>query len=172
MQMVTIGPGITLEAQPEPVILDARVRHLHFGVGESMHAPNGTQGRFLIRDTWNTDILPELEPQVDDFVIYKHRFSGFYETELDTTLRKLGAKHLIITGCTTSVCVESTMRDAMFRDYLCVLLADCIIEPVGDGLPRSNHDATLLVVQALFGWVSNSPAFINALSRAAAVAEA
>lgn len=140
-----------------------RVRHLYFGVGEHMRAPDGTEGRFLIRDTWNTDIIPELEPQADDLVIYKHRFSGFYQTDLDTILNQLGVKYLIITGCTTSVCVESTVRDAMFRDYLCVLLADCMGEPVGHGLPRSNHEATLLVIQTLFGWVSDSGKFIQAL---------
>jgi ureidoacrylate peracid hydrolase len=140
-----------------------RVRHLYFGVGESMRAPDGTEGRFLIRDTWNTDIIPELEPQADDLVIYKHRFSGFYQTDLDTILNQLGVKYLIITGCTTSVCVESTVRDAMFRDYLCVLLADCMGEPIGHGLPRSNHEASLLVIQTLFGWISDSGKFIQAL---------
>ena len=128
-----------------------------------MRAPDGRESRILIRDTWNTDIVPELKPQADDVVIYKHRFSGFYQTDLDATLKKLGVKHLIVTGCTTSVCVESTVRDAMFRDYLCVLLADCISEPVGYDLPRSNHDASLLVIQSLFGWVSTSGEFIKAL---------
>jgi ureidoacrylate peracid hydrolase len=140
-----------------------RVRHLYFGVGESMRAPDGTEGRFLIRDTWNTDIIAELEPQADDIVIYKHRFSGFYQTDLDTILNQLGVKYLIITGCTTSVCVESTVRDAMFRDYLCVLLADCMGEPIGHGLSRSNHEASLLVIQTLFGWVSESGKLIQAL---------
>jgi len=140
-----------------------RVRHLRFGVGQTMRAPDGRESRILIRDTWNTDIVPELKPQADDVVIYKHRFSGFYQTDLDATLKKLGVKHLIVTGCTTSVCVESTVRDAMFRDYLCVLLADCMSEPVGYDLPRSNHDASLLVIQSLFGWVSSSGEFIKAL---------
>ncbi len=140
-----------------------RVRHLRLGVGETMRAPDGTEGRILIRDTWNTAILLELAPQADDLVIYKHRFSGFYQTDLDTILQQLGVKTLIVTGCTTSVCVESTVRDAMFRDYACVLLADCMGEPIGDGLPRSNHEASLLVMQTLFAWVSGSEQFIKAL---------
>jgi len=57
---------------------------------------------------------------------------------------------MIVTGCTTSVCVESTVRDAMFRDYRCLLLADCISEPIGAGLARSNHEASLLAMQTLF----------------------
>jgi ureidoacrylate peracid hydrolase len=133
------------------------------GVGEIVRAPNGAEGRILIRDTWNTDIVPELEPHMHDVVIYKHRFSGFYQTDLDAILKQLGVKYLIVTGCTTSVCVESTVRDAMFRDYVCVLLADCMAEVVGQDLPRSNHEATLLLVQGRFGWVSDSDTFIQAL---------
>ena len=51
----------------------------------------------------------------------------------------------------------------MFRDYLPVLLADCTGEPIGYGLPRSNHDASLLVIKTLLGWVSGSEEFIKAL---------
>jgi Amidases related to nicotinamidase len=140
-----------------------RVRHLRMGVGQTVRAPDGRESRILIRDTWNTDIVPQLGPQANDLIVYKPRFSGFYETDLDARLRKMGIRHLIVTGCTTSICVESTVRDAMFRDYLCVLLADCMSEPIGYGLPRSNHDASLLAVEVLLGWVSGSAEFINAL---------
>ncbi len=139
-----------------------RLRSLRRGVGQIVRAPDGRESRILIRDTWNTDIVPELKPQTGDVVIYKTRFSGFYQTDLDVILKKLGSKHLIITGCTTSVCVDSTIRDAMFRDYQPVLLADCTAEPIGYGLPRSNHEASLLTVQVLLGWVSSSDEFIKA----------
>jgi ureidoacrylate peracid hydrolase len=76
----------------------------------------------LVRDTWNTDVIPELRPEAVVVVLYKHRFSGFYQTELDDILRRLGIRNLIFTGCTTSVCVDSTIRDAMFRNYRCELL--------------------------------------------------
>jgi ureidoacrylate peracid hydrolase len=140
-----------------------RTRHLHFGAGQTISAPNGTEGRLLVRDTWNTDIISALKPHTEDRIVYKHRFSGFFETELDDVLERLGVKYLIITGCTTSVCVESTVRDAMFRDYSCVLLADCMGEPIGNSLPRSNHEASLLTMQTLFGWVSNSEEFVKSL---------
>jgi ureidoacrylate peracid hydrolase len=140
-----------------------RTRHLQLGVGQTVRAPDGRESRILIRDTWNTDIVPQLGPQPDDHVVYKTRFSGFYETDLDARLKKMGINHLIVTGCTTSICVESTVRDAMFRDYLCVLLADCMSEPIGYGLPRSNHQASLLAVEVTFGWVSGSAEFIKAL---------
>jgi ureidoacrylate peracid hydrolase len=140
-----------------------RLKHPPF-VGKSTHAPDGRESRILIRDTWNTDIVDELKPQADDLVIYKHRFSGFYQTDLDATLRKLGIQYLIIAGCTTSVCVESTVRDAMYRDYSCVLLEDCMSQPTPPhGLPGSNHDASLVLAEASFAWVSKSEQFMTAL---------
>ena len=145
-------------------------RHLLLGVGTAVRAPNGGESRVLIRDTWNTDILPELAPEPQDIVLYKHRFSGFFQTDLDNILTRRNIKYLIVTGCTTSICVESTIRDAMFRDYSCVLLADCTAEPIGNGLPRSNHDASLLAIQVLLGWVASSDGFIGALVPRSAVA--
>jgi ureidoacrylate peracid hydrolase len=140
-----------------------RAQHLRLGVGQSVTAPDGTPSRILVRDTWNTEIVSELKPHHGDIVLYKTRFSGFYETDLHERLSALAIKHLIFTGCTTSICVESTVRDAMFRDYLCVLLADCMSEPVGHGLPRSNHEATLLATEVAFGWVSSSTHFVKSL---------
>jgi ureidoacrylate peracid hydrolase len=137
--------------------------HQRMGVGTAVRAPNGTESRILVRDTWNTDIVSDLKPEPADTLIYKHRFSGFYQTDLDTKLKGLGARYLIFTGCTTSVCVESTVRDAMFRDYSPLLLADCTGEPVGYGLPRNNHEASLLLIETTLGWVSSSEQFIKAL---------
>jgi len=147
-----------------------RTRHLKFGVGQTIRAPDGRESRVLIRDTWDTDIVPELKPQPNDIVLYKTRFSGFYQTDLDATLKKFGIKYLIVTGVTTSICVESTVRDAMFRDYLCVLLKDCMSEPIGHDLPRTNHEASLLNAEVLLGWVSDSDQFINALAAKASQA--
>ncbi len=53
----------------------------------------------------------------------------------------------------------------MFRDYYCLLLADRTAEPIGNGLPRSNHEASLLLMQVLFGRVSDSSAFLTAIER-------
>jgi ureidoacrylate peracid hydrolase len=141
-----------------------RVGHLRAGAGQTVTAPDGKPSRILIRDTWNTAVLPIVEPAPGDIQIYKHHYSGFFRTELDATLKSHGIKHLVFTGCTTSVCVESTLRDAMYRDYLCVLLADCTSERVGSDLPRTNHDATIAIIQAQFGWVSESDRFTKAIS--------
>lgn len=137
--------------------------HHFVGAGDAVTSPHGEGSRIFVKDMWNTDIVSELTPQAADIVVSKRRFSGFYGTELDTILRGLGITNLIFTGCTTSVCVESTLRDAMFRDYSCLLLADCTAEPIGHGLSRSNHDASLLVVEFVFGSVSSSADLIEAL---------
>jgi ureidoacrylate peracid hydrolase len=135
--------------------VDSPNRKLHdaLDVGKTIRLPDGRESRILIRDCWDTDIVPELAPGPGDVVLYKHRYSGFYQNELDTILRKLNAKYLVVTGCTTSVCVESTIRDAMFR-----------AEPIGADLPRTNHEASLLVMERLrFASISRSEAFVRAM---------
>jgi ureidoacrylate peracid hydrolase len=143
-----------------------RTRHLQFGVGQSITAPDGRPSRILVRGTWNTDIIPQLRPWEGDIVVNKTRYSGFYRTELDAVLKMHGIQNLLVTGCTTSVCVESTIRDAMFLDYCPILLEDCTAEPIGYGLPRSNYEASLLLIGALFGWVSDSHAFLQTVEAA------
>ncbi len=141
-----------------------RIKHGFFGVGESNVAPDGSANRVLIEGYWGTEIIAELSPRPGDIVVSKHRYSGFFETKLDSILRGRGIKQLIVTGCTTSVCVESTIRDAMFRDYQCCLLSNCSAEPIGMANSRGNHEASLLTVELLLGWVSDSKQFIDSLS--------
>jgi ureidoacrylate peracid hydrolase len=157
-------PVVYLNMEHAPDLSDAgpsegphRVKHRPLGLGDTVDAPDGSPSRILIRDTWNTENVPELAPEPGDIVVAKHRYSGFYETKLDDVLRGLGVTHLLVTGCTTSVCVESTVRDATFRDYTCVVLEDCTAEPLG------THDASLKVIETLFGWVSNTDAVLAAL---------
>jgi len=143
-----------------------RQRHRFMGVGEPVVAPDGTPSRVLVRDTWNTDIVDELAPAPGDHVIYKHRFSGFFQTDLEGLLRSQAVRDIIFTGCTTSICVESTLRDAMFRDFRCLLLEDCTGEPIGAAADRTNHEASLLSIETLFGWVATSTALLHELTAA------
>jgi ureidoacrylate peracid hydrolase len=99
-----------------------------------------------------SDILPELAPAPGDVIVLKSRWTGFYKTDLDAILKQRGITTLVFTGVTTSTCVEATLRDAFFRDYRCMLLADCTWEPVGNRLSRSNYEATLLLVELQYGW--------------------
>jgi ureidoacrylate peracid hydrolase len=133
-------------------------------VGKPTTAPDGAPSRILVRDTWNTAIVPELTPKPGDVVISKHRYSAFFETQLDSVLRTRGISTLIFAGATTSICVESTVRDATFRDYRCIVLRDCTQELIGFELPRSNHEATLLAIEVLFGWTADSSDVIAALT--------
>ena len=156
-------PIVYLKQQHAPDLADAGgprsphfIKHQRMRLGATAPAPDGSAGRILVRDTWNTAIVAELAPMPDDIVIGKHRYSGFFETELDVTLKARGIRTLIVTGTTTSVCVESTVRDAMFRDYVCVVLEDCTAEPIARDAPRSNHEASLLTIELLFGWVATS----------------
>jgi ureidoacrylate peracid hydrolase len=162
-------PVIYLKMGFRPDLSDAgapdspnRVRHLAYGTGKSVRAPDGRASRILIRDTWNTDILTELAPQPHDTVLYKTRFSGFYQTDLDAILERSAIKNLIVAGWTTSTCVEASIRDAMYRGYCCVLLKDCTAEPVGAGVPGCG-DETLQRL-AGFGWVSGSEEFVKSLT--------
>lgn len=140
-----------------------RERHLQLRVGELADPKDPRKGRVLVRGDWGTQILPALAPRSGDEEVWKTRFSGFFETRLHDLLQQKGITTLVITGCTTSICVDSTVRDAMFRDYRCLLLEDCMAEPIGNDLPRSNHDATLLAAQVLLGWVATSADLLAAL---------
>ncbi len=141
-----------------------RLKHAPLRIGQPADAPDGTPGGILVEDTWNTQIVPDLTPRTEDLVVSKRRYSGFFETDLDRRLRDGQIETLIFTGATTSVCVESTLRDAFFRDYRCLLLSDCTAEPIGGQSSPSNHDASLLVIELLFGWVTDSAALLAALA--------
>jgi nicotinamidase-related amidase len=71
----------------------------------------------ILAGTWEAEIHPDLAPLPEEKVVYKHRYSGFYNTDLETVLRCLEVTDLIITGVMTNLCCESTARDAFFRDY-------------------------------------------------------
>jgi ureidoacrylate peracid hydrolase len=137
--------------------------HQRMAVGDEVTAPDGRPSRILIEGTWGTEILPELAPRPGDIVVSKHRYSGFFETDLDAQLRNLGIRNLIVTGCTTSICVESTIRDAMFRDYICLLLEDCTGQPSFPARASGTHEASLLIIQSMFGWVSDSASVLAVL---------
>lgn len=71
--------------------------------------------------TWGAEFVPGFEPQDGDVVVTKHRFSAFAGTDLDQVLRNRGVTTLVVGGVVTHVCVESTVRDAAFLDYSCVV---------------------------------------------------
>ena len=70
------------------------------------------------------EVYRDLKPETNDITIRKYRYSAFFNTELDTILKKLGKNALIITGTVTEFCCESTARDAFFRDYRVLFISD------------------------------------------------
>ena len=103
-----------------------------------------------LRGTWEVDFMPEAEAAFgpDDLVVEKHRASVFFETTLDTKLRMLGIEQVIISGCNTEFCVETTIRDAYYRDYDVIVVSDCVASP-----RLQFHEDTLAKVKTYFGEV-------------------
>lgn len=164
-------PVIYLQMQHRPDLAEIgpqgsahRERHARLSVGETVASPSRPVGRTLIAGEWGTQIVAQLQPAPGDIVGPEPWFSGFFESPLHGILQTLDVRTLIFTGCTTSICVEATLRHAMYRDYRCVLLEDCTAEPIGQGNVRSNHDTSLLVIETLIGWVSDSSAFLRAVA--------
>lgn len=145
------------------------LKHAPLHVGDPVSAPNGEPSRILVQDCWSTDIVAELTPEPEDIVLYKTRYSGFFNTELDNVLQRKGIERLIVVGATTSVCVDSTVRDAMFRDYHCLVVSDATAEPIAVDAPRSNHEASLLTLELLFAHVITSTDLVVALGTNATV---
>lgn len=82
------------------------------------------QGKLLAKGSWDYQLVDELVPQPGDIVLPKPRYSGFFNTPLDSILRSRGIRHLVFTGIATNVCVESTLRDGFFLEYFGVVLED------------------------------------------------
>ena len=78
----------------------------------------------VIRGTWDTDIIDELKPTIDDHIIVKRRDSAFQDTELDLWLRSTYVDTVIFTGVDTAICVENTLEDAFNIGYDVILVND------------------------------------------------
>ena len=106
-----------------------------------------------IEGTWGAQVIDELAPQEGDHVVIKRRFSGFYDTDLDLTLRDLRIEHAVAMGVVTNICVRSTVHDAFFRGYGVVVPEDCV---AATG-PREQA-SSLYDIATHFGTVSDSRA--------------
>ena len=102
----------------------------------------------LAQGSEGADIYSELKPEGGDIIVRKFRYSAFFNTELDTILRKLGRDSLIITGTLTEFCCESTARDAFFRDYKVLFVSDA--NATSD---QESHRSTLRTISRGFGEV-------------------
>jgi ureidoacrylate peracid hydrolase len=93
------------------------------GLFDDLHPPIANRDA-LVDGTPGVEVYPDLAPAPGEHVIKKHRYSGFFGTDLDIILREWGVDTVIISGTTTENCCHATARDAMFRNYRVVFLSD------------------------------------------------
>lgn len=110
--------------------------------------------------TPGAEIYEGLKPEPDDIVIKKFRYSGFYGTQLENILRKLGRDAIAISGAATNVCCDSTARDGAMRDFKVIFLSDC-----NAAFSSEEQEATLKNFSKHFGLVMDSQEFISRVSR-------
>jgi ureidoacrylate peracid hydrolase len=122
---------------------------------KTMRARPELQGKLLAKGGWDYALIDALQPQPGDIVIAKPRYSAFYNTNLDSTLRARGIRNLVYTGIATNVCVESTMRDGFFLEYFGVLLHDA----THHAGPDIMQQATIFNIEKFFGWVCTTADF-------------
>ncbi|MGR7479803.1 pyrimidine utilization protein B [Klebsiella aerogenes] len=117
------------------------------------------QGKLLAKGGWDYQLVDELRPREGDIVLPKPRYSGFFNTPLDSILRSRGIRHLVFTGIATNVCVESTLRDGFFLEYFGVVLEDATHQAG----PVFAQQAALFNIETFFGWVSDVGSFCRAI---------
>jgi ureidoacrylate peracid hydrolase len=104
--------------------------------------------------TWGAELCEGLgvgDPN-REALITKHRYSAFFQTELELMLRAKDIQTVVLTGVTSNVCVETTARDAFMRDFYVVVVEDaCAAYRVEE------HKSALDNVRRYFGEVLSSP---------------
>jgi nicotinamidase-related amidase len=78
-----------------------------------------------LRGTKGAEVVDDLRPEPEDIILPKRRFSAFFKTDLDQTLRVLGVDTIAVAGMTTEVCVLMTAMDGLCHDFSAILLEDC-----------------------------------------------
>lgn len=151
----------TLEGH-QPDLSDCPPSKRKRGKGSLTIGDEGPMGRILIRGESGNTIIPELAPLAGEIVIPKPGKGAFYATELQEILQKRGITHLLFSGVTTEVCVQTTMREANDRGYECLLVEDC----TASYFPKFKQ-ATLEMIRAqggIVGWTSSAQNIQKALS--------
>jgi ureidoacrylate peracid hydrolase len=111
-----------------------------------------------IDGNWGAEIVDELAPQPQDYVVKKTLYSSFVNTDLDVILRRKGIRYLFLTGIGTPTCVDATARDAYFHEYWPIVVSDCC----GAILPET-HEQALFHIKRRYGWVTSSEDLLTSL---------
>lgn len=101
--------------------------------------------RYTVPGTAGHEFVDEFRPIDGELVVSKYRSSAFWGTNMEMLLRSNGVETVIIGGCTTEGCVESTARDAMFNDHYVVIASDCVASD-----DPAQHDASMLLMKHRF----------------------
>jgi ureidoacrylate peracid hydrolase len=107
-----------------------------------------------VRGTWDADIVEEVAPLPGDHVVIKRRDSAFHDTEIKVWLSSLGINTLIFSGIDTSICVESSLRDAFNIGYDVVLISDATISS-----NKKHYESTIDNIKDYYGLVMDLSEF-------------
>lgn len=155
----------TLECHA-PDLSDCPVSKRDRGNASLKIGDTGPMGRILVRGEPGNAIIPELTPISGEFVVHKPGKGAFYNTALAEFLQQNHITHLLMTGVTTEVCVQTTMREANDRGYECLLVEDCT-----ESYFPEFKQATLEMVRAqggIVGWTAPAEQVMASLSAAVA----
>ncbi|WP_426230380.1 cysteine hydrolase family protein [Pararhizobium sp. DWP3-4] len=117
----------------------------------------------LLRSSPGFQIVPELDVRPQDIIVDKTCNSAFTYTDFEHVLRAQGITHLLFTGCTTDVCVHTTLREACDRNFQCLTISDACAS--GD---QYAHEAALHMVtveNGIFGALTNTAAVLEGLKK-------
>lgn len=106
---------------------------------------DGPPLRYTVPGTPGYEFVEEFQPVAGELVVNKYRSSAFWGTNMEMLLRSNGVETVVIGGCTTEGCVESTARDAMFNDHYVVIASDCVASD-----DPAQHDASMLLMRHRF----------------------
>lgn len=101
-------------------------------------------------NSWSGDFYGEVRPLPGEPIVTKHRYSAFYNTDLDTVLRANGIRTVVFTGVVTNVCVETSAREAFVRDYYVAVVKDGTA-----AYSQADHEMTLANIDRFFGEVTS-----------------
>lgn len=154
-------PVIHTQECHQPDLSDCPPAKLHRGKGNLQIGDVGPMGRILVMGEPGNAIISELAPLPNETIIAKPGKGAFYNTPLQSILQEKNITHLLITGVTTEVCVQTTMREANDRGYECLMVEDCT-----ESYFPEFKQSTLEMVRAqggIVGWTAASTHVINAL---------